>query len=178
MMRQMEQDGDDDCPSLCAFLWKLGGKVKSWRRRWFVLANCRLDYWKDEKLMNECLGSVNVERSTVFAFDEGAFGRKGYLFGIEPVNMRRTYILEAATTEERDKWILTLKLHGGVDKGETGNTNDYEPISESTTYRHSTPIESTTRNEPSRVRMGNNILNASQRDLALGGVVAWVPDEW
>merc|ERR1712130_810572 len=69
------QEGDEEAPILMAFLWKLGGKVKNWRRRWFVLANSRLEYWKTEKTLGDCLGSVHVEGAEVCTFDDGALGR-------------------------------------------------------------------------------------------------------
>lgn len=44
-------------------LAKLGGKLKTWRKRWFVLKNGNLTYWKSQNDVNryvecvECVGA-------------------------------------------------------------------------------------------------------------------------
>lgn len=36
-------------------LAKLGGKLKTWRKRWFVLKNGSLTYWKSQNDVNRCV---------------------------------------------------------------------------------------------------------------------------
>jgi len=108
------------------FLYKQGGSLKNWRRRYFALTELgQLSYHKTDQLhikqLDEEMGSFSVRGAIIETFDLGVHEeREGYVMGILPgqglvksdsakdlkeVTLKRQYLLEAPGYVDRQKWI-------------------------------------------------------------------------
>jgi len=108
------------------FLYKQGGSLKNWRRRYFALTESgQLSYYKTDQLhikqLDEEMGSFSVKGATIETYDLGVHeDREGYIMGVLPghglvksdsakdlkeVTLKRQYLLEAPGYVDRQKWI-------------------------------------------------------------------------
>jgi len=108
------------------FLYKQGGAMKNWRRRYFALTETgQLSYHKTDQLhikqLDEEMGSFNVRGASIETYDLGVHeDREGYVMGVLPVQglvktnsakdlkdmtLNRQYLLEAPGYVDRQKWI-------------------------------------------------------------------------
>ncbi|KJE94451.1 hypothetical protein, variant [Capsaspora owczarzaki ATCC 30864] len=93
-------------PTFCGYLSKLGGSGlrKNWRRRWFVLTNCCLFYYKSPE-DQFALGKIAMPGYTVaYAADRRHSFRAEYGAG------RRTYHFQADSREEMQLWMYAMGL--------------------------------------------------------------------
>jgi PH domain len=95
--------------TVSGYLWKQGSEgLKVWRKRWFVLSEYCLFYYKgpeEEKVM----GSVLLPSYKISAcLPEDKANRK-YAFKCEHTNMR-TYVLAAETMESMAQWVKALAM--------------------------------------------------------------------
>lgn len=95
--------------ALSGWLWKQGSEgLKVWRKRWFVLSEYILFYYKgpeEEKIM----GSVLLPSYRISAcFPDDKANRK-YAFKCEHTNMR-TYVLAAENPESMGQWVKALMM--------------------------------------------------------------------
>jgi len=121
------------------FLYKQGGAIKNWRRRYFALTETgQLSYHKTDQLhikqLDEELGSLNVRGALIQTFDLGVHeDREGYVMGILPRQdtiksnsspnlaegsdeLQRQYLLEAPGYVDRQQWIdACLKFGAHLD---------------------------------------------------------------
>lgn len=85
-------------------LGKLGGKLKTWRKRWFVLKNGTLSYWKNQNdsnrkpqgqiVLDEICRITRADGAPTFEIDTG----------------KKTYYLTADSVATVDDWIRVLHV--------------------------------------------------------------------
>lgn len=95
--------------ALSGWLWKQGSEgLKVWRKRWFVLSEYCLFYYKgpeEEKIM----GSVLLPSYRISACSPDDKANRKYSFKCEHTNMR-TYVLAAEGPESLSQWIKGLMM--------------------------------------------------------------------
>ncbi|EEB20222.1 conserved hypothetical protein [Pediculus humanus corporis] len=87
------------------YLTKLGGKLKTWRKRWFVLKNGVLIYWKSQNDVNQNkkpAGEIFLDESCRITRAEGAAT-------FEINNGRKTYYLTADSIAHMEEWLRILQ---------------------------------------------------------------------
>ncbi|KAJ8283610.1 hypothetical protein COCON_G00024600 [Conger conger] len=125
-----EDDGNDLThtffnPDREGWLLKLGGRVKTWKRRWFILTdNCL--YYFEFTTDKEPRGIIPLENLCV---REVAYPRKQYCLELYNPNSKgqkikacktetdgrvvegkhQSYMISAATAEDRDNWIQSIR---------------------------------------------------------------------
>lgn len=88
------------------FLYKKGGIIKSWSRRYFVLSPQSLCYFRSEEHMKlEPLGRIFLSDIVSISAD-GTEKRKAFVFALH--TKKRAVLLQGANTDDRDKWIETI----------------------------------------------------------------------
>uniref|UniRef100_A0A9L0RIG2 Oxysterol binding protein 2 n=1 Tax=Equus caballus TaxID=9796 RepID=A0A9L0RIG2_HORSE len=88
--------------SLKGWLLKWTNYLKGYQRRWFVLSNGLLSYYRNQdEMAHTCRGTINL---CTAHFD------KEDSCGIMLTNGARTYHLKASSEVERQHWITTLEL--------------------------------------------------------------------
>ncbi|XP_050068008.1 uncharacterized protein CG43867 isoform X5 [Anopheles maculipalpis] len=84
-------------------LAKLGGKLKTWRKRWFVLKNGTLTYWKSQH-------DVNRKPQGQIALDEACrINRADGASTFEIDTGKKVYYLTADSNATMDDWIRVLQ---------------------------------------------------------------------
>ncbi|XP_060804280.1 uncharacterized protein CG43867 [Amyelois transitella] len=84
-------------------LAKLGGKLKTWRKRWFVLKNGTLSYWKSQSDVNrKPQGQIGLGEACKISRNEGAAT-------FEIFTGSRTYYLTADSIATMEDWIRVLQ---------------------------------------------------------------------
>ncbi|KAG5454658.1 Cytohesin-3 [Clonorchis sinensis] len=106
------------------WLLKLGGRVKSWKRRWFVLTENSLVYYTTPDRQRNVKGVIPLDGLNIRLSQERTKENSFELFSIrnEVIKASKadkdgssapghhtTYRLAAATTAERDRWIRMLE---------------------------------------------------------------------
>jgi len=100
------------------FLVKEGGKIKTWRKRWFVLKAGSLYYHK--KMNGSELGIVNM--ATVSTVQTSTYKKKKSCMEIHTPD--RIYYVSAANDSDRDGWIAALlAVKKSFEKQKTAHTN-------------------------------------------------------
>eukprot|EP01128_Nolandella_sp_AFSM9_P005043 TRINITY_DN2386_c0_g1_i1.p1 TRINITY_DN2386_c0_g1~~TRINITY_DN2386_c0_g1_i1.p1 ORF type:complete len:456 (+),score=99.70 TRINITY_DN2386_c0_g1_i1:117-1484(+) len=83
------------------YLTKEGGRVKSWKRRWFVLGKETLSYYKTHKALKKVLGVIPLrEVLKVTAIDHK---KNPYMFTV--VTPRRSYLIYADSRLIMKEWL-------------------------------------------------------------------------
>lgn len=92
------------------FLKKLGGApLKSvWQRRWFVLFEDRLNYFKNSNQNSRLKGSISMKDCTIRDTPTQFFGNSTENFSFALVTPNRTYFVLARCREEYDDWRQTI----------------------------------------------------------------------
>lgn len=84
-------------------LVKLGGKLKTWRKRWFVLKNGTLTYWKSQHDVNKKpQGEISLDDACRIIHAEGAS-----TFEID--TGKKIYYLTADSNALMDDWVRLLQ---------------------------------------------------------------------
>ncbi|XP_070500154.1 uncharacterized protein CG43867 isoform X4 [Chironomus tepperi] len=84
-------------------LVKLGGKLKTWRKRWFVLKNGTLMYWKSQHDINKkAQGEISLDDACRITHTEGAS-----TFEID--TGKKVYYLTADSNALMDDWVRVLQ---------------------------------------------------------------------
>ncbi|KAJ7382278.1 Dual adapter for phosphotyrosine and 3-phosphotyrosine and 3-phosphoinositide [Desmophyllum pertusum] len=103
----LENNTDDGVHSFASkegYLTKLGGKVKNWKTRWFVLLKNELKYFKT-KGDKEPIKTIDLENCQEVARDDS--NGKGNCFRV--VMPYRTFFCYANSTQEAEEWIKILQ---------------------------------------------------------------------
>ena len=97
------------------FLFKKGGVMKSWSRRYFVLTPQSLSYFKSElhQSTRQPLGRIFLS-DIVRISTESTEKRKAFVFAL--LTKKRTVLLQAANTEDREKWAEAVRRSLETDK--------------------------------------------------------------
>eukprot|EP00300_Choanocystis_sp_HF-7_P033401 c45744_g1_i1.p1 GENE.c45744_g1_i1~~c45744_g1_i1.p1 ORF type:complete len:332 (+),score=60.42 c45744_g1_i1:82-996(+) len=102
-------------PAYTGWMTKQGGSRKTWRRRWFVLQNHTLSYYKDNTSASP-LGIISLQGCSVSKADSQ---KKANCFQIyHPV--RRTFYMYPATAVEQEEWLESIKAQ--IPKQDGSNT--------------------------------------------------------
>eukprot|EP01027_Heterolobosea_sp_BB2_P013998 GEZU01020139.1.p1 GENE.GEZU01020139.1~~GEZU01020139.1.p1 ORF type:complete len:701 (-),score=127.54 GEZU01020139.1:368-2470(-) len=91
--------------TMSGWLTKQGGSHKTWKRRWFVLKNCVLSYFKDPADPAP-IDSINLIGRIVTRADDEI----GIPHALQLLTPSRTYYMYAETGDDAEKWMNTLKL--------------------------------------------------------------------
>lgn len=84
-------------------LVKLGGKLKTWRKRWFVLKNGTLTYWKSQhEIAKKPQGEIALDDACRIIHAEGAS-----TFEID--TGKKVYYLTADSNAVMDDWVRVLQ---------------------------------------------------------------------
>nr|KAG5695938.1 hypothetical protein BaRGS_017519 [Batillaria attramentaria] len=83
----------------CGYLSKLSGKVKTWRRRFFVLRNGELFFYKSQHdVFKKPQGSIVLDSQTKIT-------KSATELAFEITNSKKTYYLTADSPAELERWI-------------------------------------------------------------------------
>ncbi|XP_036360051.1 pleckstrin homology domain-containing family H member 1 isoform X3 [Octopus sinensis] len=86
----------------CGYLSKLGGKVKMWKRKWFVLRNGALYYYKSQHdVLRKPQGHIRLDMQTKINKSQGQLT-------FEVTNSKKTYYLTADSAMEVDRWVRLI----------------------------------------------------------------------
>ncbi|CAB0015723.1 unnamed protein product, partial [Nesidiocoris tenuis] len=84
-------------------LAKLGGKLKTWTRRWFQLNNAKLRYWKSQNDVNrKPQGEISIDEHCRITRAEGAAT-------FEIATEKKTYYLTADSIAATEDWVRVLQ---------------------------------------------------------------------
>ncbi|XP_014285092.1 uncharacterized protein CG43867 isoform X4 [Halyomorpha halys] len=84
-------------------LAKLGGKLKTWTRRWFQLYNAKLRYWKSQNDVNrKPQGEISIDEHCRITRAEGAAT-------FEIATEKKTYYLTADSIAATEDWVRVLQ---------------------------------------------------------------------
>lgn len=90
------------------YLSKVGGRIKTWKRRYFILLPDRLDYYK-KKGDREPKGSIPLTKgSTTLAIESPQRGEPACLFSVTTPGAKRAYTIAAYDGRDREEWLLAL----------------------------------------------------------------------
>eukprot|EP00736_Rhodelphis_marinus_P013032 Rmarinus@m.11245 len=111
---------ESDTPSVYrdGFLWKQGGKWKSWKRRWFVVEDSTLIYYRQQGDGEPVQSSVDLKDCTVHLPEEKKLVDT-FCFVVHTcaeANKRADYVIRAETEDERDEWMQVFRSAGQFDR--------------------------------------------------------------
>lgn len=106
----MERQSGVVAPTFCGWLHKQGGRVKSWKKRWFNLENGILTYRAKEGQASE-LGSIDLSKYTTLDFVDLSEKNKTNGFTIAGPD-QRTFVFVAAKSDLRLQWGEVLVAAG------------------------------------------------------------------
>ncbi|KIO34674.1 hypothetical protein M407DRAFT_16638 [Tulasnella calospora MUT 4182] len=93
----------DECAAKEGYLYKKGERRKTWKKRWFVLRQTQLSYYKTNK---EYKLLRLLPMSEVHCVTPVTLKRHDHTFGI--VTPARTYYVQAESAAEADSWVRAL----------------------------------------------------------------------
>ncbi|XP_052276494.1 pleckstrin homology domain-containing family H member 1-like isoform X1 [Dreissena polymorpha] len=97
------EENKHDTLDKCGYLSKLGGKVKTWKKRWCVLRGSELYYYKSQHdMLKKPQGCIKLDDQTKISRTHGELT-------FEITNSKRTIYLSADTFTETDRWVRVLQ---------------------------------------------------------------------
>ena len=93
------------------FLYKKGGIIKSWSRRYFILNRQSLCYFRNET--HDHLGEGLDPLGRIFLSDivkietEGVEKKKAFVFALH--TKKRAVLLQASNNDDRDAWVDSIR---------------------------------------------------------------------
>eukprot|EP00735_Rhodelphis_limneticus_P003600 TRINITY_DN15088_c0_g1::TRINITY_DN15088_c0_g1_i1::g.24920::m.24920 TRINITY_DN15088_c0_g1::TRINITY_DN15088_c0_g1_i1::g.24920 ORF type:complete len:204 (-),score=15.74,sp/Q8N4B1/SESQ1_HUMAN/32.99/8e-13,PH/PF00169.24/3.7e-19,PH_11/PF15413.1/2e-06,PH_8/PF15409.1/0.012 TRINITY_DN15088_c0_g1_i1:960-1535(-) len=105
----LPRDSEPDPGRVEGYLWKRGGRWKTWKRRWFVLQQATLIYYYEQgdKIP---INFIQIQGCEVKS-SEAKTKSDRYCFLLitrSHNNKRPVYLLGATDSDERDRWIQCL----------------------------------------------------------------------
>lgn len=109
------------------WLHKEGGKMKSWKKRWFVTNKEGILYYKDQKMNGQPLGNFPFKNMAIFRVLDTKRGTTPYTFCVRVHNDKSGIkgevggalrFLCAESADEMNKWVQVLHAFVSTDKGE------------------------------------------------------------
>jgi len=100
-------------------LTKQGGSIKSWKRRYFVVKDAKIYYYKTPKDQT-LTGRIDLEPSSFVKEDNtGGKSKKPFQFSVK--TQKRHFLMYADTAEDMNAWISAIQRE--IDSlGKTGST--------------------------------------------------------
>lgn len=89
-------------PAKSGFLTKQGGKIKTWKRRWFVLKGDTLYYFKSPTDRDKT-GSITVETGSICKLEVENKKKKNCFFSVS--TKLRTYMMYADNEQSAKEWV-------------------------------------------------------------------------
>jgi len=86
------------------YLTKEGGNVRSWKKRWFILGNQTLSYYKNENQLNKILGVIQLKEVSYVENKMSIKRKKKGEMTLHVVTPNRNYYMIAETHEVLDSW--------------------------------------------------------------------------
>jgi len=110
------------------WLRKTGGRVKTWKTRYFRLRTnpAMLEYAPKEAIGSPILGAIPLKGASLAWFGNDVYKKHPIAFGVTPAGHKRTYVMEAATFEDRNSWFNALKETCGLGKPTDEAVSDSE----------------------------------------------------
>ncbi|XP_048737628.1 pleckstrin homology domain-containing family H member 1-like isoform X3 [Ostrea edulis] len=103
LLRYATDSHKQDTLEKFGYLSKLGGKVKMWKRRWFVLRNGELFYYKSQHdVLRKPQGTIKLDEQTRIDNTKGETT-------FQVSNSKKTYYFNADSLTDTEKWIKMLQ---------------------------------------------------------------------
>ncbi|KAF2070444.1 hypothetical protein CYY_008239 [Polysphondylium violaceum] len=100
---------------------KQGGRIKNWKKRWCVLNEEGLHYFKAQNSIEK--GSIHLENILACASEDKPSTKRKYCFKVKTVE--RTYRICATDSLDRDEWVESItKLLKTKDIGQQKQNGD------------------------------------------------------
>jgi len=118
-------DGKVCADQFRGYLWKWTNYIKGYQKRWFVLANGLLSYYRNPVEMNHtCRGTINLAGAFIDTIDSCSF--------VISNAGSQVYHLRAGSEIERQRWVTALELakRKAIKMLEANDDSDSEPESE------------------------------------------------
>jgi len=91
------------------YLFKQGGLVKSWKKRWFVVRGDSMYYYDDSKSLQQkgsfCITNCIAQEAKNKTQRENSFA----IYDVD--NKSRTYFLQALSPNDYDDWVNFLNIY-------------------------------------------------------------------
>jgi len=89
------------------FMQKMGGSIKTWKQRYFILTEDKLKYYKqpgDAKVQ----GDVSLKDGGVLAYEtDDAYGYP-HAFSLIPTGSKRKYVFSCIDDTSRNEWMNAI----------------------------------------------------------------------
>jgi len=122
------------------FMTKVGGGTKTWHKRWFVLKNNRMYYFKTKK-DEDYTGVIELEKDSFVRKEPKKKSKNMFAVG----TAARVYLMYPDTPGETDQWIAVLtkaieKFKNPPDKTLSNSTKQQNNITNITTPPNPSPV--------------------------------------
>ncbi|XP_019871821.2 oxysterol-binding protein 1 isoform X2 [Aethina tumida] len=90
-------------PAMKGWLFKWTNYLKGYQRRWFVLQNGHLSYYRNQaEMVHTCRGSISLHGALIYTVDASTF--------VISNGGTQTFHIRAASEVERQSWVTALEL--------------------------------------------------------------------
>ncbi|GAM21478.1 hypothetical protein SAMD00019534_046530 [Acytostelium subglobosum LB1] len=90
------------------YLMKKGHKIKSWRRRWFVLRDGTLSYFKSPK-DSAPAGTIPLADIEHLILDDESLAREGYSHIFQIVTVKKIFVIAAENEGDYEEWTEMIQ---------------------------------------------------------------------
>ncbi|XP_078523185.1 oxysterol-binding protein 2-like isoform X2 [Lissotriton helveticus] len=135
--------GPGPCDTYKGWLFKWTNYLKGYQRRWFVLSNGLLSYYRTQaEMAHTCRGTINLSTAHIDTED---------CCNIVLSNGGRTYHLKASTEVERQRWVTALELAKAKAVRMMNNLSDDSGDEEPSSQSSKSELHSTLKNLSSKL---------------------------